>query len=118
MKVTGWTWWDNPEYKDMFPIGDNTDWDKIDHVEKLVAAEMRANGYKFTGTYHQNGDFGVPIIDDKWLYQCSCRTWGYIMVMAYPEEIDDKDGYGYVQWAWSNPEGQKSVVPELLNETA
>lgn len=117
MKVTGWTWWDNPEYEDMFPIGPDRDCDKFEEVGALVVSEMRSNGYKFSGTYHQGGDFGVPIIDGKWLYQCSCRSWGHIMAMAYPDEIDDRDGYGYVKWAWMNPDGQKSVVPyERLSE--
>lgn len=113
MKVTGWTWWDNPEYKEMFPIGDAVhSWDDVNMVEMLVAEELRKHGYKFTGSYHQEGNYGVPIIDDTWLYQCSCRTWGNIMVMAYPEEIDNSDGYGYTLWAWLPPESQ--IVPNDL----
>lgn len=114
MKITGWTWYDNPEYKEMFPIEERREpswngWDKIDKVERLVADELRKHGYKFTGSYHQDGDFGAPIIDDAWLYMCSCRTWGHIMAMAYPEEIDNSDGYGYTVWAWLPP--KEMVVP-------
>lgn len=109
MKITGWTWWDNPEYKEMFPIGERPSLDEINKVERLIADELCAHGYKFTGSYHQEGDFGVPIIDDTWLYQCSCRTWGHIMAMAYPDEIDNSDGYGYTLWAWLPPE--EIIVP-------
>jgi hypothetical protein len=105
MKVTGWTWWENHEYLDL---------DEAKYAEAYahVADEMRKQGYKFTGNYHQNGDFGVPIIDDIWLFQVSQRTWGNLMVTAYPDEIDDSDGYGYCQWAWVVPDGQDMVLPE------
>ena len=114
MRVTGWTWWDNPEYKEMFPIEERAvSWDEIDKVERLIANELRKCGYKFTGSYHQEGDYGTPIIDDTWLYQCSCRTWGHIMAMAYPEEIDDSNGYGYTLWAWLPPSPEEMVVPTI-----
>lgn len=112
MKITGWTWYDNPEYEEMFPLEKRREcdcWDEIKNVEKLIANELRKCGYKFTGSYHQDGDYGAPIIDDKWVYQCSCRTWGHIMVMAYPEEIDNSDGYGYTLWAWIPP--SEMIVP-------
>ena len=69
--------------------------EKVDEVEKIIAEEIRKCGYKFTGSYHQDGDYGVPIIDDTWLYQCTCREWGGIIADAYPDEIDNSDGYGY-----------------------
>lgn len=113
MKITGWTWYENPDYKEMFPIGETSTFADEFKVRKLIAEELRKCGYKFTGGYHQNGDFGAPIIDDVWIYQCSCRTWGGIMVMAYPEESDDTDGMGYVEWAWdSQKTHEKSVLPK------
>lgn len=125
MKVTGWTWWDNPEYAEMFPLEDRMDpswdmYDKVGEIEKLIAEDIRKHGYKFTGSYHQGGDYGAPIIDDKWLYQCSCRSWGNIIVMAYPEEFDSSDRYAYTVWAWlppgypDNPE--RMIVPEKTKD--
>ena len=36
-----------------------------------------------------------------------------MMVLAYPDEIDDSDGYGYVKWAWIPPEGEDMEVPNI-----
>lgn len=111
MKITGWTWYGNPDYKEMFPIEEQaTSWDEIQKVETMIANELRSKGYKFTGSYHQGGDYGAPVIDDTWVFQCSCRTWGGIMAMAYPDEIDNSDGYGYTVWAWLPPE--EMIVPK------
>lgn len=105
MKVTGWTWWENPEYEDL-PN------ELYDEAKTCVAKELLEHGYKFTGDYHQNGDYGVPIIDNKYLFMTSMRVWGHMMVRAYPDEIDDSDGYGYTEWAWMVPDGQDMVLPE------
>ena len=102
IKIIGWTDWDNPEYKEMFPIGEPADWNAIEEVQQTIADELRANQYKFTGEYHQNGDYGVPIFEDGTVYQCSQRTWGAIMAMAYPEEVGD-DNCNYCVWAWRAP---------------
>ena len=118
MKITGWTEWDDPNYQELWPIGDTSStFAKEYAVRKLIAEELRRCGYKFTGGYHQNGEFGVPVIDDKWRYQCSQRVWGGIMAMAYPEEIDDTDGMGYVEWAWdSQHTTDNSVLPGVFEK--
>lgn len=103
MKVTGWTYWEDDRYEEI-PI------DKYDEARRIVAREMRERGYKFTGNYHQNGDFGVPVIDEKWLLTMTQRSWGHMMVEAYPDKIDDTDGYGYCKWAWVAPE--EMVIPK------
>ena len=112
MKITGWTEFGDPKYEEMYPIGENTDrpWSEIEDVERLIAEELRNRGYRFTGSYHQEGDYGVPIIDNRWRFECSCRTWGAIMLMAYPESIDNSDGLGYTEWAWLPPTDE--VVPK------
>ena len=111
MRIVGWTEWDDPQYEDMFPIGGGAIHSSadVDAAEAVIAEELRANGYKFTGDYHQNGDYGVPIFDTGKVFQCTQRTWGAIMAKAYPEEIDNSDGYGYLKWAWIAPESM--VVP-------
>lgn len=110
MKIVGWTEWDNPKYKEIFPIGSKCTEAEIEDVRKVIAEELKTNGYKFTGDYHQNGDFGVPVFDNGEVFQCSQRMWGDIMAQAYPEEIDNSDGYGYIEWAWFPPEPM--VVPD------
>ena len=112
MKIIGWTEWDNPKYKEMFSLGEKIDWNKLEKVKEIIAKELRDKGYKFAGDYHQNG-YGVPVFDDGTVYQCTQRGWGGIMADAYPNEIDNSDGYGYCQWAWSPPEGQKSILPAI-----
>ena len=109
MKIVGWTYWGNPQYKEMFPLDGSHTWEQREEVENIIAKELRDKGYKFTGNYHQNGDYGVPIFDNGMVYQCTQRTWGGIMVDAYPDEIDNSDGYGYLKWAWLTSEDQ--VVP-------
>ena len=107
MKITGWTNWDDPNYAE-YAAGSMAE---VEARDDILIKEIREHGYKFTGDYHQNGDYGVPIIDDTWIYRASQRSWGHIMAFAYPDEIDNSDGMGYVAWAWSVPEGQKMVVP-------
>lgn len=99
MKIIGWTNWDSSCY-DIINHRNN----KIEEAIELTINELRKNNYKFTGDYHQNGDYGVPIFDNGAILKCSQREWGRIMASAYPNEIDDSDGLGYCTWAWLPPE--------------
>lgn len=103
MKVTGWTYWEDERYGDL-PN------DEFDMAWSVVGSTLCGCHYKFTGTYHQNGDYGVPIIDDKWKFTVSQRTWGQLMAEAYPD-ICDGDGMDYVLWAWMAPEPM--VIPNI-----
>lgn len=103
MKVVGWTEWD-----------DNT-WSRTtehtwDEARAAVIEALRAGQYKFTGDYHQNGDFGVPVLDNGEVFQVSQRQWGSIMADAYPEEHAPADEYSYTRWAWIAPGEMK--IPE------
>lgn len=104
MKIIGWTEWDDPNHKEMFRDGGSYKAEDVDEAIKVISEELRKNGYKFSGIYHQNGDFGVPIFDNGEVFQCSQRMWGSIMAKAYPNEVHNSDGYGYVDWAWMSPE--------------
>lgn len=73
-----------------------------DDCYKAVVECIRENGYHFNGNDHQNAPWGCPIIDNKYIVCLSMRSWGGIMAEAYPDEIDNSDGYGYVKWAWSD----------------
>lgn len=89
-------------------------------VRQSVIRELRDNNYHFSGDYHQNGDFGCPIIDDKYSFEVSEREWGAIMAEAYPNEdyaIYDKrateqnESFGtfrYLKWAFTS--GDSEVV--------
>lgn len=106
MKIIGWTDWDDPKYEEMRFSSLK---EEHDDVGKIIAAELRSKGYKFTGDYHQDGEFGVPVFDNGKKYCTFKRDWGDIMAMAYPDEIDNSEGYGYLKWAWIPPEPM--VVP-------
>ena len=68
-------------------------------AKEAVVQELRKTGYHFDGTYHQNGDYGVPVLDNGLYYEVSMRTWGKTMADAFPEEFDNSDNdYNYVRW--------------------
>lgn len=109
MKVIGWTDWDDPKYegKEQPNLYSN-------EVCDAIITELRSKGYKFTGDYHQNGDYGVPILDDGTVCHYRQRSWGGIMAYAYPETIPEEakeDGVCYVTWAWQ-PSPEPMVIPE------
>lgn len=112
MKVTGWTWSENPDY----PVIDRRNIDDAnfpyswDEMWDLIARELRKKGYRFTGSYHQEGDYGAPVIDGKYQLLYSCREWGDIMEEAYQEHPGDY--FAYCKWAWIEPEGEKMCVPD------
>lgn len=111
MRIIGWTEFDDPKYKERLPIGGDYTIQDVRDTENTIAEELRRKGYRFDGTYHQNGDFGVPIFEDGTICQFTFRSWGHIMALAYPEEIEDKE-YGYLRWAWMIPDGQMPVFPK------
>jgi hypothetical protein len=105
MKVTRWTYWNNDKY---LTIDDMTN-EEFEEAGKAVAEALREKGYKFNGPYHQNGDYGCPVLDNKYVYCVSMRTWGRIMQEAY--NIPNDDGLGYVIWAWGKPNNEHEVYP-------
>ena len=109
MKITGWTEWDDPKYEELFPDNNLSPYMALKAAEQMIADEIRKKGYKFSGIYHQGGEYGVPVFDNKYVYQCSQRTWGGIMALAYPEECESDVRPSYVRWAWLAPE--EMVVP-------
>ena len=104
MKVTGWTDWDDPVYRDI----DSSGYNKWDEAREIVIEELRNRGYRFSGFYHQYGDCGVPVIDNAYLFEVTQRSWGFIMQDAYPDEVSS-----YLEWAWDIPEGVEMVVPRV-----
>ena len=86
------------------------DWDELHH---LIVDELRSRGYKFCGFYHQDGDYGAPVIDGKYTVLYSYRGWGGVMAEAY--QLDNSDGMAYCEWAWSAPEEQVFPNPSDYN---
>lgn len=106
MKVTGITYYNDPNYKDICEFCPPTEEDKLRYSEAydVVVNWLKENGYKYSGFTHQ-GEY-VPIIDNKWLFQTSFRSWGGIMADA----LGLGSKRNYCIWAWTAPE--KEVLPE------
>ena len=108
MKVVKWTEWDD-EHND-----DIESWHEIEEMSEVVAKELREKGYHFNGSYHQNGEYGVPVLDNGKYFQVTQRTWGGIMAEAFPEEFDNPDDpYNYVIWYLGPTEKDKYIFPKV-----
>ena len=104
MRVTGWTDWQFPE--------ENSKYKKIPNnlyndARNAVIEEIRKQKYDFCGDMHQNHDYCVPVLNDKWVLQCSQREWGGIMAEAH----DNYDPFGYVQWYVTISESPAAKYP-------
>jgi hypothetical protein len=66
----------------------------LSEMETCVIEHCKEKGIRFSANYHQYGDYGVPIIDDKYMFFTFARTWGYIMAMT----DDDKSDNGYLKY--------------------
>lgn len=107
MKVIRWTAWDNKHCDDIEGK------DEIIKMSEAVAKELREKGYHFDGSYHQNGDYGVPVLDNGKYFQVTQRLWGEVMAMAYPEEFENPNNpYNYVVWYLGAVEKDKFSYPE------
>ena len=123
MKITDWTWYGNPKYKELdgtwiMPGQQGQAEYDMAAVRELIVREIKEKGYKFTGSYHQNGDFGCPVLDGKYIVLFSCREWGQIIEDAYKENPGNK--MAYCLWAWVPPDGAEEILPgqETKNKVA
>lgn len=99
-KVVGWCKWSD-KYRD---------WHDVHHCDDgarlAIMNEIRRNKYKFGGTYHQQGEFGCPVMEDGTVYIVTMRSWGSIMADVW--------GGDYCEYAWSDAMGEvprKSATP-------
>lgn len=80
-------------------------------IEKCVIKHCKEKGIRFSADYHQYGDYGVPIIDDKYMYYTFARTWGRIMAEA-DNDFSDKGYLQYYLYANENP----NIYPNEVEE--
>lgn len=93
MKVVKWAEWDDNHYMDV-----STE-EEFEKARQVVIEELQKTGYHFDGAYHQNGDYGVPVLNNGLYYEVSMRTWGRTLADAFPEEFENPDDpLNYVRW--------------------
>ena len=111
MKLLGWTNWNDEDFED---IGDEG------FYEPLIIEYMKEHGLRFSGDYHQHGEFGVPYFDNGKKYATSLRSWGALMAEVLnippvyetrgyiesngkkvtPNKYETSINYNYCSWAW------------------
>jgi len=68
---------------------------------------------KFNGSWHQNWEYGVPLIEYEgklYAFATSMRRWGQMMVDAF--NPNNKDPLAYVDWAFGVPDGENFTIDE------
>ena len=104
-KIIGWCKWSN-KYRD---------WETVhggDHGAYVALInEIRKRKYKFGGTYHQQGEFGCPVMEDKTVYLMTQRAWGDVMADVW--------GGDYCAYAWGGDMGKvpdEAAIPDEKTE--
>ena len=77
-------------------------------AEDVVKECIRRNGFKFSGEYHQYGEYGMPMFDDCSVLFCSWRHWGSIMAEAW--DPDGKKGLDYLDFYMPGFGGDEKVT--------
>lgn len=89
------------------------EYSKILHeIEECVINHCKEKGIRFSADYHQCGEFGIPIIDNKYMYMTFARTWGYVMAVADNDESD----YGYLKYYLHGNENPTKYPNEVEGE--
>lgn len=86
-KVIGWTDWNDDKYPES---------DGSVAINLAIAECVRESGYRFGGDSHQNRTGCCPVLNNGTRVCYSLRGWGAIMAAAL--NIDDSDGYAYMEW--------------------
>lgn len=84
MKIIKWDKWDDNLIKN-FPNNDKNILTYTEEEYKIVAEAAREAGYKFSGEYHQNGNFGVPYFENGKPFMVTQQNWIKVMKLAWPE---------------------------------
>ena len=110
MKVTGWCKYKSNIYNSYKELDSITEDNLIkeyngEDVEECIIKELKDKGIRFDGPYHQNGDYGIPIIDDKFVVMGSYRWWGALVAEADGLKRD----FAYMDWYMVDEEQEKKV---------
>lgn len=102
MKVTNWTRYrtEDEEWPGLERIPNNL----FEEARKTIVDEMKFRGIRFSGEFHQNSLFGVPVLDDKYYFTSTWRAWGEMVA----EAVDGDDDY--FDW-YMNSDEKPSVLP-------
>ena len=84
----------------------------LSEMETCVIEHCKEKGIRFSADYHQYGDYGVPIVDNKYMYYTFARTWGRIMA----EADDDKSDNGYLKYYLHGNEHPTKYPNEVEDE--
>lgn len=111
-KVTGWTNGDNECFIEAPEAPEDPKIFKS--MYEAVVKDVREHNYHFTGSVHQY-NYCTPIINNKYLFGLSQRTWGQLMHDAYPEEdyTSCLEGREYCKWAWCI-EDEEQILPSTV----
>ena len=101
MKLIGFTNFSNEDYEDI----DDFD-EAFDVAWELTVEHMKKYGLKWTGFYHQSGEYGVPYFDTKQKMSTGLRAWGRLMaeVLDITRDEADKFDLRHCAWAWATDE--------------
>jgi hypothetical protein len=66
----------------------------LSKIQECVINHCKEKGIRFSADYHQYCDYGVPIVDNKYMFFTFARTWAWIMAMV----DDDKSDNGYLKY--------------------
>ncbi len=101
LRVVGWTYYDDARFEDG---GDSY------AAHEAILADVKANGYDFTGWHHQEAERGAPVLSDGRIYRYSQRGWGGLMA----EVVGDEDLFGYARYAFYYGEDDEGIrLPPL-----
>lgn len=81
-------------------------------IEKCVIDHRRKTGIRFSSSYHQYGEYGIPVLDNKYLYFTYARTWGFIMAKA----DNDESEMGYLRYYLHDEKEPKKYPYEVESE--
>jgi len=85
MKLIGFTNWHDERYEAI------EDFTEEDLACDIVVQHMKENNLKFSGNYHQRGEFGTPYFDTNKKLCLSLRCWGALMTQVLDIKNDEND---------------------------
>ncbi len=102
LTVIGWTYYDNTEIAE----------GECDLAARTaIIADIRANGYRFSGWHHQETDNCTPVLSDGKMRTYSQRGWGDIMAEAWGNTGD----MDYVRYAFHTDDEEPVIPPQERN---